>query len=618
MSRGKKILDMLKLPSPNYNDTDSDLGSRQNQVDFIENFQVEDMVFDDDNISSAGQLSDDIINIKNLFVNKEIQKATPTITNNAFPPAFLSDDTNDNNDLCPKIIIHNILTLKNSVVDTEVQDTIFTDVSDVSPQRPLNEITNNTLKGKSLNYDSESSFPRINNLLESVDATPSPDGFMELCQDEKEGIKTWHIENEVRKTVSQKTDLEESQVAMIESAELVPMCEPLPETLKLGRDETVDQDISKDQDVEANIGENENRSTTYTKKGNLRKRKKCGESRSVKKQKMDHKLRDSHPVLPPCPAICKKQCFIKIDEEQRQQLNKDYWNLSWTERHMFVKGSIEQTIVKRRTIDVPSEDSKLRRNHSNSFLLKNKKGSLISVCRTFFLTTLGYTKNNNTIIKTSISYNKNSSNSLTVRDNRGTHSNRRSVDRALLERHVNLFHPCVSHYRREHAPHRKYLPSDITIKQMHTDFMEKHKNIDCSYYTYRAFVRDHMKISFTKLGHEECEQCEIFEQHDNNHSKNNMDLDTCEFCKKWNVHISKAKIARIKYRADAESTEWTATNICVSADLQKVIMLPRIDTFKQVFLNFIFKNLSSNFYMFNFFRYYSPRESLHLMRALLQ
>ncbi|CAH1106894.1 unnamed protein product [Psylliodes chrysocephalus] len=52
--------------------------------------------------------------------------------------------------------------------------------------------------------------------------------------------------------------------------------------------------------------------------------------------------------------------------------------------------------------------------------------------------------------------------------------------------------------------------------------------------------------------------------------------------KKWNVHIKKAKEARRKYREDADSTEWTTSNICVSADLQKVIMLPRIDTFKQV------------------------------------
>ncbi|XP_050499069.1 uncharacterized protein LOC126879820 [Diabrotica virgifera virgifera] len=91
-----------------------------------------------------------------------------------------------------------------------------------------------------------------------------------------------------------------------------------------------------------------------------------------------------------------------------------------------------------------------------------------------------------------------------------------------------------------------------------------------------------MKISFTKLGHEECEQCEIFNQHNNAHSKNNMDLDKCVTCVKWNNHIKKAKEARKRYKEDADSTEWTAKKICLSADLQKVIMLPRIDTFKQV------------------------------------
>ncbi|XP_050306918.1 uncharacterized protein LOC126743745 [Anthonomus grandis grandis] len=141
----------------------------------------------------------------------------------------------------------------------------------------------------------------------------------------------------------------------------------------------------------------------------------------------------------------------------------------------------------------------------------------------------------------------------------------------------------VSHYRREHAPLRKYLPSDITITQMHKYFIEKHNNVDCSYYTYRAFVRDRMKISFAKLGHEECEQCEVFGQHDLTHTKNSLDLDKCDICKKWNAHIKKATEARKKYREDGESTtEWTPMKICVSADLQKVIMLPRIDTFKQV------------------------------------
>lgn len=116
-----------------------------------------------------------------------------------------------------------------------------------------------------------------------------------------------------------------------------------------------------------------------------------------------------------------------------------------------------------------------------------------------------------------------------------------------------------------------------------------------------------MKISFTKLGHEECEQCEVFEQHDKTHTRNTLDLGNCDICKKWNVHIKKATDARKKYREDAESTEWTQMKTCVSADLQKVIMLPRIDTFKQVLFKISEKKLVLKI-MFLFFRYCSPKE----------
>lgn len=40
----------------------------------------------------------------------------------------------------------------------------------------------------------------------------------------------------------------------------------------------------------------------------------------------------------------------------------------------------------------------------------------------------------------------------------------------VINDHIESFQPTVSHYRREHAPKTRYLPSDITIKFMHEDF----------------------------------------------------------------------------------------------------------------------------------------------------
>jgi len=89
-----------------------------------------------------------------------------------------------------------------------------------------------------------------------------------------------------------------------------------------------------------------------------------------------------------------------------------------------------------------------------------------------------------------------------------------------------------------------------------------------------------MNISFTKLGHEECEQCEIFQHHSTEHSKDNLDM-TCAICVKYQKHINKADRGRREYRVDSDrSVGLFPEHAIFSADLQKVIMLPRMEMFK--------------------------------------
>lgn len=111
---------------------------------------------------------------------------------------------------------------------------------------------------------------------------------------------------------------------------------------------------------------------------------------------------------------------------------------------------------------------------------------------------------------------------------------------------------------------------------MYKDFLSKHPTYyTCSYELYRLAVKA-KNISFTKLGHEECESCTIFENH--GHSQENVDPD-CDTCKTYTVHIKKAEESRKMYREDAEK-ERNNFEVCYSADLQKVIMLPRLEQYK--------------------------------------
>lgn len=138
------------------------------------------------------------------------------------------------------------------------------------------------------------------------------------------------------------------------------------------------------------------------------------------------------------------------------------------------------------------------------------------------------------------------------------------------------FEPSISHYTREHAPNRLYLPSDLSIKAMHKEFLEKNPSYNVSYDKYCEVVGE-LNISFVKLGHKKCEQCEKFRLHDETHTKENLQED-CLGCTKWSNHNKRATMSREQYKLDSELD--IPDTVVYSADLEKVIMLPRIDMFK--------------------------------------
>lgn len=88
-----------------------------------------------------------------------------------------------------------------------------------------------------------------------------------------------------------------------------------------------------------------------------------------------------------------------------------------------------------------------------------------------------------------------------------------------------------------------------------------------------------MKISFVKLGHEECEQCAIFDKHNPSHNKDNLD-ETCDHCLTYMSHKLKYTETREEYKKDGELAHIKPEEVFYSLDLQKVIMLPRIDQYK--------------------------------------
>ena len=191
---------------------------------------------------------------------------------------------------------------------------------------------------------------------------------------------------------------------------------------------------------------------------------------------------------------------------------------------------------------------KKKRNNSRIYS-QNVNGKDISVCSKFFLGTLGYKRDN--IISTLSNKQTPTKSRLSVSDFPGLwgrhapiHKMSESTRQSIID-HIESYHPSVSHSRRKHAPFRRYLPSGMTVPEMHSNYKEKHPGEKVCYESYRnIFVS--MKISFAKLGEEECEVCEIFKQHEclkNRYEAEDIDNDeqTCENFKEHENHLQRAK-----------------------------------------------------------------------------
>jgi len=135
----------------------------------------------------------------------------------------------------------------------------------------------------------------------------------------------------------------------------------------------------------------------------------------------------------------------------------------------------------------------------------------IYICKNMFMATLGYTSDKS--ITTALT-NVNEF-SVSAPDMHGKHPLTHRLTEAQKDdarNHISSFHPQISHYRREHAPNRLYLPPELSVVDMYKDYSESCQEPPISYVSYGRQVRD-MNISFAKLGDEECETCESHKMH---------------------------------------------------------------------------------------------------------
>lgn len=237
--------------------------------------------------------------------------------------------------------------------------------------------------------------------------------------------------------------------------ELQPLRMDLPEPNNGRKLNIIAEATNTEIDVDTNCQQND---IEYTKKGTIRKIQKYNNTLEERKRNKFDLVAQNHNVKLGCDDSCAQKCAKKISIERRNFINAEFWKIiESTERKSFILHHVSKIPVKQRTV---RNVDKFRRNQSFQYSLKDHNGTTQIVSKTFFLATLGYDKTNDKVLRTAL---RSSENSVIVKkDKRSSKEPHNKIDEDPIRTHINSFQPTISHYRREHAPNRLYLSSDLS------------------------------------------------------------------------------------------------------------------------------------------------------------
>ena len=290
--------------------------------------------------------------------------------------------------------------------------------------------------------------------------------------------------------------------------------------------------------------------------------------------------RSKHPMLQSCEGkSCRKKCHEKITEDQRRDIWQRFWQMDYNRRRTWLATNIVEKDKKYQTTH-----GKSRRSNTRIWTL----GSNV-VCKTFFLNTLGFT--NSTCVDVALKNAVKTDNTVfnTTPDRRGRCEPSNKLPEGYQESvisHIESYRPQVSHYRREHAPNRRYLPTNLSVAQMHTDFIQN-KSLKCSYQYYHQIFHT-LNITFSPPSNDKCKRCDDHERahpkpttastHESANEEHKCEECECDLCEGYIDHRKNKQQAREALEKDTTLMEEATDGsiIVTSVDMQKGISMPKL------------------------------------------
>uniref|UniRef100_UPI00358FC0C3 uncharacterized protein isoform X1 n=1 Tax=Myxine glutinosa TaxID=7769 RepID=UPI00358FC0C3 len=166
---------------------------------------------------------------------------------------------------------------------------------------------------------------------------------------------------------------------------------------------------------------------------------------------------------------CSRQCHL-ISEDERKQLFQQYWALAdYNAQVSWICGAIKQVVPKRRYSQNRQDP---RKGYTRIFHMTTAEKGSLTVCKTFFLTTLSIS---NGAIDRALKKQRNND-GMPATDQRGQHAppNKLAVDELeYIKQHISSFPRYCSHYTWEHLGDRSCLAPEINLRRLYLLYQEK-------------------------------------------------------------------------------------------------------------------------------------------------
>lgn len=223
------------------------------------------------------------------------------------------------------------------------------------------------------------------------------------------------------------------------------------------------------------------------------------------------KLVPSRTIGLPCTDSCRRKCTLKISEDERKEYFQSFWSLKDLNRQrQFIANSMELIQPKYR-YPVLRENRTARKLNHTFFMYKAQEK--VSVCKTFFTSTLGIT---NRCIRTVL---EKTEKGFTSEDRRGKHEKHGTIPQEVKDgarNHISSIPTVESHYTRADSS-KNYIEGGRTLMDLYRDYKQDCQKENRDFVTlsiYRKIFNFEFNIEFFKPKKDLCQFCESYKNKD--------------------------------------------------------------------------------------------------------